>query len=142
MHLHVCSLINCFGRLFGSNAVIEVCLRLTQRHKLTWVKFQIFRNLELLKFKSQNLFINDFKLNGQLSKDEMKINQRSYNNLHNSAFEADFQHLMIPSQKIFFCQHLSLILKILNSGIRVGLKTFTHAINVDLNGILMVIFSL
>ena len=29
---------------------------------------------------------NNFKLNSQLSLDEMKINQRNYNNLPNSAF--------------------------------------------------------
>ena len=63
---------------------------------LTWVKVQLFQNPWTQKFKYFGKFelsklvvclqiINNFNLNGQLSLDELKINQRSYNN-PNSAF--------------------------------------------------------
>ena len=57
------------------------------------VQFQIlnFKNPELSKFKSLNLLyaykeLTISGLNGQLPKDELKTNQRSYQNLPNSAF--------------------------------------------------------
>ena len=42
--------------------------------------------IQVLKLVVCLQIINIFKLNGQLSFDELKINQRSYNNLPNSAF--------------------------------------------------------
>ena len=49
----------------------------------TWVKVQNFKNPELSKFKSLNLLyaykvLTISSLNGQLPKDELEINQRSY----------------------------------------------------------------
>ena len=51
----------------------------------TFSKSRTFE-IQILKLVVCLQIINNFKLNGQLSLDELKINQRSYNNLPNSAF--------------------------------------------------------
>ena len=59
--------------------------------KETWVKVQNFPNPKLKKFDSKNLqhaykILTISVLIGQLSLDELKINQRSYHIQPNSAF--------------------------------------------------------
>ena len=77
--------------------------------------------MQVLCFEFQNIklalslqYSKNTKLTGQMSFNKLKINQRSYNNLPNSVFEADFLW--------------KVSLKILNSGLI--LKTFTHAAKV------------
>ena len=58
---------------------------------ISWVNIQNFKNPEPSKFKSQNLLyaykvLTISSLNGQLPKDELKINKRTYQNLPNSGF--------------------------------------------------------
>ena len=57
----------------------------------TWVKVQKYRNPELTKFKTFNLqyafkTVKIPNLNGQISLNKLKINQRSYYNQPNSVF--------------------------------------------------------
>ena len=72
--------------------ILSICqkLRLGVSVPVSWVKVQNFKILNLkikvLKLVECQQNINNFKLNGQLSLDNLKTSQRNYYNLPNSAF--------------------------------------------------------